>query len=62
MMKLWTVFVLSYFPMPTIIHVDSQRLIAFVVQIWFRKKGVYLVTNRIAYSPSLERGEFWEMF
>ena len=35
--------------MQTIISVDNQRLIAFVVQIWFRKKGVYLVTNRTVF-------------
>ena len=52
----------GYFPMQTIILIDNQFVTASVVQIWFRKKGVYLVTNRIAYSPSLERGEFWEMF
>lgn len=48
--------------MQTIILIDNQSVTTSVVQIWFRKKGVYLVTNRIAYSPSLERGEFWEMF
>lgn len=30
----------------TIILIDNQLVTAFVVQIWFRKKGVYLVTNR----------------
>ena len=39
----------TYFPMQTIISVDNQRLIAFVVQIWFRKKGVNLVTNRTVF-------------
>ena len=48
--------------MQTIILIDNQLVSIVVVQMWFRKKGVYLVTNRIAYSPSLERGEFWEMF
>lgn len=32
--------------MQTIILIDNQLVTAFVVQIWFRKKGVYLVTNR----------------
>lgn len=35
-----------HFPMQTIIIIDNQQFTAFVVQIWFRKKGVYLVTNR----------------
>ena len=35
-----------YFPMQTIILIDNQLVTASVVQIWFRKKGVYLVTNR----------------
>ena len=48
--------------MQAIILIDNQLVAASVVQIRFRKKGVYLVTNRIAYSPSLERGEFWELF
>ena len=33
-------------PTQTIILIDNQLVTAFVVQIWFRKKGVYLVTNR----------------
>lgn len=36
----------DYFPMQTIILIDNQLVTASVVQIWFRKKGVYLVTNR----------------
>ncbi len=36
----------GYFPMQTIILIDNQLVTASVVQIWFRKKGVYLVTNR----------------
>jgi hypothetical protein len=33
-------------PIQTIILIDNQLVTASVVQIWFRKKGVYLVTNR----------------
>lgn len=36
----------NYLPMQTIIPIDNQLVTASVVQIWFRKKGVYLVTNR----------------
>ena len=36
----------GYFPMQTIILIDNQLVTASVVQIWFRKKGVYLVINR----------------
>lgn len=32
--------------MRTIILIDNQLVTASVVQIWFRNKGVYLVTNR----------------
>ncbi len=32
--------------MQTIILIDNQLVTDSVVQIWFRKKGVYLVTNR----------------
>ena len=35
-----------YFPMQAIISVDNQRLIASVIQIWFRKNGYHLSLNR----------------
>ena len=38
--------IINYLPMQTIILIDNQLVTASVVQIWFRKKGVYLVTNR----------------
>lgn len=37
--------------MQTIISIDNQRFRRLVVQMWFRKKGVYLVTNRTISSP-----------
>ncbi len=45
-MPLSTGLLAYYFPTQTIILIDNQLVTAFVVQIWFRKKGVYLVTNR----------------
>ena len=38
--------IINYFPMQTIILIDNQLVTASVVQMWFRKKGVYLVVNR----------------
>ena len=46
MRRAWRVVRGIYFPMQTIILIDNQLVAASVVQIWFRKKGVYLVTNR----------------
>ena len=44
--KFRKLLIINYFPMQTIILIDNQLVTASVVQIWFRKKGVYLVTNR----------------
>ncbi len=48
----------GYLPMQTITLIDNQFVTDAVVQIWFRKKGVFLVTNRTVNKSFLKQGSF----